>query len=235
MSDRKLALAIYLFCTAVYAATAGQRLLHPSSDTHFVYQAQSWLAHRLDLGGAPPHQNDWADVEYLKLRDGTEVAGQFLRSTPGSFRTLKGQVRVIADADISARSHKYYVSFPPFPAVLMLPIGALVVVLFRNVLGVPTFGTFLPALIAASVATTGLLWGMVSIVIVTVSVLFARLGLQRLQLLLFVLQLRLGGGGVQVFGPQCLERCPQLALLLRAPLGVQSLGLFGLQRLMVKR
>lgn len=125
MSDRKLALAIYLFCTAVYAATAGQRLLHPSSDTHFVYQAQSWLAHRLDLGGAPPHQNDWADVEYLKLRDGTEVAGQFLRSTPGSFRTLKGQVRVIADADISARSHKYYVSFPPFPAVLMLPIVAL--------------------------------------------------------------------------------------------------------------
>ena len=67
--------------------------------------------------------------------------------------------------------------------VLMLPIGALVVVLFRNVIGVPTFGTFLPALIAASAAATGLLWGMVSLVIVTVSVLFARLGLQRLQLL----------------------------------------------------
>ena len=33
--------------------------------------------------------------------------------------------------------------------------------LFRNVIGVPTFGTFLPALIAASVAATGLLWGMV--------------------------------------------------------------------------
>ena len=39
---------------------------------------------------------------------------------------------------------------------------------------------------------------------------------QRLELLLLVLQLRLGGGGVQVFGPQCLERGPQLAPLLRA-------------------
>jgi hypothetical protein len=58
---------------------------------------------------------------------------------------------------------------------------------------------------------------------------------QRLQLLLFVLQLRLGGGGVQVFIAQCLERGPQCALLLRASLGVQSLDLFGLQRLMVKR
>jgi hypothetical protein len=58
---------------------------------------------------------------------------------------------------------------------------------------------------------------------------------QRLQLLLLVLQLRLGGGGVQVFIPQCLERGPQLALLLRAPLGGQGLGLLGLQRLMVKR
>jgi transglutaminase-like putative cysteine protease len=73
--------------------------------------------------------------------------------------------------------------FSLLQTVLMLPIGALVVVLFRNVIGVPTFGTFLPALIAASVAATGLLWGMVSIIIVTVAVLFARLGLQRLQLL----------------------------------------------------
>lgn len=73
--------------------------------------------------------------------------------------------------------------FSLLQTVLMLPIGALVVVLFRNVIGVPTFGTFLPALIAASAGATGLLWGMVSLVIVTVSVVAARLGLQRLQLL----------------------------------------------------
>ena len=45
--------------------------------------------------------------------------------------------------------------------LMMLPLGALVTVLFRNVIGVRTFGTFLPALIAAAARETGLLWGMV--------------------------------------------------------------------------
>ena len=43
--------------------------------------------------------------------------------------------------------------------ILMLPLGALVTVIFRNVIGVETFGTFLPALIAAASRETGLLWG----------------------------------------------------------------------------
>ena len=73
--------------------------------------------------------------------------------------------------------------FSLLQTVLMLPIGALVVVLFRNVVGVPTFGTFLPALIAASASETGLLWGLASIVIVTTAVVLARRVLQRLQLL----------------------------------------------------
>jgi len=67
--------------------------------------------------------------------------------------------------------------------VLMLPIGALVVVLFKNVIGVPTFGTFLPALIAAAAGETGLVWGLVSLVIVTMAVVVARALVQRLQLL----------------------------------------------------
>lgn len=67
--------------------------------------------------------------------------------------------------------------------VLMLPIGALIVVLFRNVVGVPTFGTFLPALIAAAAGETGLLWGMVAISIVMLSVAGVRLLLERFGLL----------------------------------------------------
>lgn len=67
--------------------------------------------------------------------------------------------------------------------VLMLPIGALLVVVFRNVIGVPTFGTFLPALIAAAAGETGLLWGLVSIVIVLLTVAVARLALTKLKLL----------------------------------------------------
>lgn len=125
MSDRKLAALIYLFCTAVYAATAGPRLQKPSTDTHFVYQAQSWLAKRLDLGRTPPHQNDWAEVETLKLTDGSQLTGHFLRGQTARFRTLRGEVRSISDAEIASRERKYYVSFPPFPAVAMLPAVAI--------------------------------------------------------------------------------------------------------------
>lgn len=45
--------------------------------------------------------------------------------------------------------------------VIMIPLGAVVVVIFRNVLGVRTFGTFLPVLIAASARHTGLVWGLI--------------------------------------------------------------------------
>lgn len=82
--------------------------------------------------------------------------------------------------DLFARLH---LPFSLLQTVLMLPIGALVVVLFRNVIGVPTFGTFLPALIASAMGATGLRWGMISLLVVTGAVVTARLGLQRLQLL----------------------------------------------------
>jgi transglutaminase-like putative cysteine protease len=67
--------------------------------------------------------------------------------------------------------------------VLMLPVGALIVVLFRNVIGLPTFGTFLPALLAAAAAETGLLWGMVGLMIVMGAVAVVRWLMQRLALL----------------------------------------------------
>jgi transglutaminase-like putative cysteine protease len=75
------------------------------------------------------------------------------------------------------------IPFALLRTVLMLPIGALIVVVFRNVIGVPTFGTFLPALIAAAAAEPGLLWGLVSICLVMLVVAAARLGLQRFGLL----------------------------------------------------
>lgn len=45
--------------------------------------------------------------------------------------------------------------------ILMIPIGALVIVIFRNVIGIETFGTFLPALIASAARETGLFWGLI--------------------------------------------------------------------------
>lgn len=46
-----------------------------------------------------------------------------------------------------------------FSIVLMIPIGGLVIVLLRQIVGLPTFGTFMPVLIALSFRETGLIWG----------------------------------------------------------------------------
>lgn len=45
--------------------------------------------------------------------------------------------------------------------ILMIPIGALVTVIFRNVIGLQSFGIFLPALIASALRESELFWGLV--------------------------------------------------------------------------
>lgn len=44
--------------------------------------------------------------------------------------------------------------------ILVIPLGALVTIVFKNVIGVNSFGTFLPALIAYSFISTGFWWGL---------------------------------------------------------------------------
>jgi len=73
--------------------------------------------------------------------------------------------------------------FTLLQSVLMLPVGALIVVLFRNVIGMPTFGTFLPALLAAGAAQTGAWWGIVGVLIAIAAVVLVRSALHRLELL----------------------------------------------------
>ncbi|MDH5548168.1 MAG: UUP1 family membrane protein [Gammaproteobacteria bacterium] len=67
--------------------------------------------------------------------------------------------------------------------VLMIPLGAFVVVVFRNVIGMETFGTFLPALIAAAARESGLFWGVIGFVLIIVVSASVRKVLDWLQLL----------------------------------------------------
>lgn len=67
--------------------------------------------------------------------------------------------------------------------ILMLPLGSLVVVIFRNVIGIQTYGTFLPALIAAAARETGLLWGIIGFTAVILFASLVRKGLDWMQLL----------------------------------------------------
>lgn len=61
------------------------------------------------------------------------------------------------------------ISMDVLRVLLMIPFGALVTVLFRNMVGITTFGTFLPVLIATAYRDTGLWWGHLSFMLIILS------------------------------------------------------------------
>lgn len=71
-----------------------------------------------------------------------------------------------------------------YSVLLMIPIGALIMVIMRNMIGIDTFGTFMPVLIALSFRETRLFWGVVLFSLLVALGLSIRFLLERLRLLL---------------------------------------------------
>jgi hypothetical protein len=71
-----------------------------------------------------------------------------------------------------------------YSVLLMIPIGAFIMVLMRNVVGVDAFGTFMPVLIALAFRETQLLWGVILFSVLVALGLSIRFLLERLRLLL---------------------------------------------------
>ena len=67
--------------------------------------------------------------------------------------------------------------------LLVIPLGALVVAIFRNIIGINTFGTFTPILIALAFRETKLLWGLLLFFFVIAIGCSVRTILDRLKLL----------------------------------------------------
>lgn len=71
-----------------------------------------------------------------------------------------------------------------YRVLLTVPIGVLLLVLLRNIVGIKTFGTFMPVLIAMAFRETQLLWGIVLFTVVVGLGLAIRHYLEQLKLLL---------------------------------------------------
>lgn len=139
---------LFVLSFAVLALVSGDRLKKQSPDPHFVLQADAWLKGQLDID-LPWKGDDPAKVETVLLKSGKQVRGRYLKTRgwvvgsswfehaitspkPGKqrmprirlFRTTSGED--IPQSEI-ARSVKVdnYVSFPPVPALLMLPQTAI--------------------------------------------------------------------------------------------------------------
>jgi hypothetical protein len=71
-----------------------------------------------------------------------------------------------------------------YRVMLLVPIGAFILVILRNIVGIKTFGTFMPVLIALSFRETGLLWGIFLFTLIVATGLAIRFYMERLKLLL---------------------------------------------------
>jgi hypothetical protein len=141
---------LYVVFTGAYLGASGGRLRAHSPYNHYVYLAEGWLHGRLALAGPPPNENDWAKVDVIKLKDGRELRGVYGSRTGGPvdrFYPLAGPSMTVPESDIASRSAVRYVSFPPFPAVLMAPFVALWGLRFNDVLFTALLAGLNPALL----------------------------------------------------------------------------------------
>lgn len=119
----RIPLVLFVVGLLGFGAVAGARLSRQSTDPHFVLLADAWLHGSLHIDPAKKRGDDWAVLETVRLDDGREVSGRRL-STRKSFRVAGGDeiplTRVQRTVD-----RRFYVSFPPVPALLMLPAAAI--------------------------------------------------------------------------------------------------------------
>ncbi len=141
---------LYLAFAGAYLGASGGRLRTHSLYNHYVYLADGWLHGRLTLAGPPPNENDWAKIDVLKLRDGREVRGIYGGRTGGPsdrMYPLRGDPETILPSEIASRSTIRLVSFPPFPAVAMLPFVAVWRLHFNDVLFTALWAALNPVLL----------------------------------------------------------------------------------------
>lgn len=145
VADWRWLLGIFLISLVGLAIFSADRLTEPSEDIHFVYLANTYnsmlaapfseeAAERregkvaFELDRDPPHRNDWASYWELTLQDGEELKGNWVeRRGSGPFRLL-GTNTVVhlerGDVDRRQSEQRYFVSFPPGPSWLMMPLAA---------------------------------------------------------------------------------------------------------------
>lgn len=169
-------LAVFVVALLVLCALAGrERLSKPSHDNHYVHMASGWLDGRLALEGKPPgwcspamqrekkckqhNYDDWARVWTLELRDGTTLRGFRCLTHDCEALRRKGiegwlpvgvdhELREIPSREIKKnRQETWYVSFPPGPAVAMLPAVALRGLDTRDVLLTCMFAALIPVIL----------------------------------------------------------------------------------------
>ncbi|WP_028575671.1 inactive transglutaminase family protein [Desulfonatronovibrio hydrogenovorans] len=156
-----------------------------------VHNGTRWLTFNPETSeqGLPPGFLTW------QVGGDPVVAAQGANSIRTTFSASRIPENLLALANDQAGQNRSFLvkySFLNLPlhiqnlykTVLLIPLGALLVVFMRNVVGVPTFGTFMPVLIALAFKETNLIMGLTLFLIIMALGMTLRSGLDKLRLLL---------------------------------------------------
>lgn len=155
-----------------------------------VYHNKQWLSFD-PLRGRSPVPNDWlrwwqGSQSLVQLEGGSKL-NVVLSISP---KVEEGVTAAVQRGEISKPLLLKFSLFSlpvntqaVYRIMLLVPVGAFLLVILRNIVGIKTFGTFMPVLIALSFRETGLLSGIVLFSLLTAAGLSIRFYLERLKLL----------------------------------------------------
>lgn len=156
-----------------------------------VFDGKQWVALDPNTGepGMPENSVLWhvGSEPILDISGGTNAKVEYSVTERAQDRTLVAEQRA---RQMGSRLMEYSLFSLPVSAqnvyriLLMVPVGAFLIVILRNVVGLRTFGTFMPILIALAFRETELIWGMVLFCILVAMGLLIRFYLEYLKLLL---------------------------------------------------
>jgi uncharacterized protein with transglutaminase domain len=133
-----------------------------------VHESQGWQAYSLRRGERLQITDEylpwWYGTQPLLRVDGADSVRVTISQKPG--------LEAATSSAVTQLRHRQPVllDFSPlvlpvqtqavYRVLLLVPLGALIVVIVRNVVGLQTFGTFMPILLALAFRETRLLWGL---------------------------------------------------------------------------
>ena len=156
-----------------------------------VYEEGSWTSYDLDIQkrGIPKNYLPWwRGHSPLFSIKGAEQLEYRISVSPNREQAIKAAIARSSITDPGLLKFSLF-SLPVetqvvYHILVLIPIGAFLLIILRNVVGVKTFGTFMPILIALAFRETQLLWGIVLFSALIALGLAVRFYLEHLQLLL---------------------------------------------------
>lgn len=134
-----------------------------------------------------------ADLLVLKHSDGELVGATGVSAIGHQFRARQERLRpeelatlMVPTSPVLAALSLYRLPLATQEALrllLLLPLGALLVSAWRNLIGIPTYGTFMPVLLALALRTTSLAVGLLLVAVVLGVGIVGRIFVDRLRLL----------------------------------------------------